>query len=310
MKNTTCRYLGIAVAAMMALPAASFAQGMGQQQGMGQSSGMSQSNDKMSSSPSQQQGQQGQAGQAKPGTPATPPAAPAIDPAEEAAYKALMRPGADAKRVALEGEAFLVKYNSNKDKPSTFADRVYGALASAYMNLNDTDKMTNACRMALTLNPNNVDVLAIWSMASSRRLDPSRPDAKQQIQSTEDMARHGIELLNVVVKPEGITDEEFLRNKNEKLAMCHSGLGLAEYNEGKFTEAASEFDIATKLETPPDSVDLYLLGVSSEAAKLYPAAVAAYQACAKEAGPMQERCQTSLAEAKKLAATQLSTPKQ
>src|SRR5579863_4934920 len=89
--------LGLVLATAIVLPAASWAQGMGQQQGSGAGMGANKQNPPAT-------GQQGQAGQQQ-AAPATPPAAPKIDPAEEAAFKKLTTaPTLDPKSAALNGE--------------------------------------------------------------------------------------------------------------------------------------------------------------------------------------------------------------
>lgn len=298
------KFLGLVAATLIVLPAASWAQGMGSQ-GMG--GGMA---SPPSQQPQQQQGQQGQTGQ-KPATPAAAPTAPVPSPAEEAAWKKLSNTSStDASAVAKEAEDFLKKYNADPTKPSLYADRVYAELAAAYMQLpGEQDKMFAALRQSLTLNQNNVDALALMSMANSRRIKADQPNAAAVETATEAMAKHGIELLTAVQKPDGISDTDFARNRDEKLAMCHSGLGRVEQLQGKDADAAQEFAMAVKLETPPDPVDQYLLGISLLDSKQASGAVTAFQDCLKDPGPMMQGCTGGLAEAKKAAATQIS-PKQ
>jgi tetratricopeptide (TPR) repeat protein len=260
----------------------------------------------MAPPPNQQSQTQGQQGQAKPATPA--PAAPTTSPAEEAAWKKLSTTtSTDASEVAKDGEDFLKKFNSDPAKPSIYADKVYGQLAAAYMQLNEPDKMFAALRKALDINPDNIEALAIMSMAGSRRIDPKAPNAPDKEKATEAMARRGIELLNALQKPDSMTDAVFTTSRDEQLAMCHSGLGRVDQLEGKPVEAAQEFAMAVKLETPPDAVDEFLLGVSLSDSKQFGAAVSAFTDCLKDPGPMKEMCTNALSEAKKAAA---SAPKQ
>lgn len=301
MKNKKCTYLSLVAAVAIVLPAACWSQGMSQQQSSGSSQGM---NGQMAAPPSQQ----GQTTQ-KPATPAqaTPPP-PVTSPAEEAAWKSLSSGGAtDPKKVAADAEDFLKKYNT-PPAHSIHADGAYAVLAGAYMQMpNSEDKMFAALKEALTLNPENIDAMAIMVKARSRRIRPSDPSSPQVEKGMEDMAHHCIEVLTALMKPAGVSDADFALTRDAKLAMCHSGLGRVEQLEGRDSDASTEFAMAVKLENPPDAVDQYLLGATLIDSKQPAAAVAAFSDCLKDPGPMKDLCSTGLSDAKKAAA---SAPKQ
>jgi hypothetical protein len=90
--------------------------------------------------------------------------------------------------------------------------------------------------------------------------------------------------------------------------MCHSALGLVDYDQAKYTEAIQEFTEAIKLGHDPDPVDQYLLGVSFAATKDFTNATASLEACTKQEGSMRDTCQRALDNVKKKAAAQ--PPKQ
>ncbi|MGH9591442.1 MAG: hypothetical protein ACRD5L_00015, partial [Bryobacteraceae bacterium] len=146
----------------------------------------------------------------------------------------------------------------------------------------------------------------VMAMVSSRRIDPGGLDADQKLRMTETYGRQGILLLNQLQKPADMPDADFAHARDEKLAMCHSGLGLVDYDRQKFVEATQEFTEALKLESDPDPVDQYLLGLSLMGAKQYSQAVTVLDACSKNS-VMSANCKPKLDEAKKLAAMQ---PKQ
>ena len=280
------------------LSAASFAQGMGGQQG---SSGMGGQQPPPQQTPPTQ-------GQATP--PATPPP---VDPAEEAAFKKLAKvDNADANAVSNQATTFLNKYPSSK-----YAAQVYAQLAGAYMQLDQADKALVAGMKSLELSHNtNVDALAVMAVVTSRRFDPKKPTAAADLAATEGYGRQGIQLLTALVKPADADEATFTKTKNQRLAMCYSGLGLALLNEGKYAEAAQNFGEATKLENPPEPVDLYLLASALFDSKQFTQAVVAYNDCVKEAGQMQGMeniagmCRTGLTDARKQAASQVTPPKQ
>jgi tetratricopeptide (TPR) repeat protein len=293
MKNTSVKALGLAIAVLLVIPAVSMAQTMGS--GMG-----SNENGRMSASPNQQ-------GQTPPpdAKPATPAAAPVVNPEEEAAFKKLkaMPPTTDPKVLVQGYESFVSKYPK-----SGYLDTAYAMLAASYMQLEDPDKMFAYGNKALATNPNNVEALAVMTMATARTIDPGqKADAAAKEQKVETWGHQCLETLGKVTKPEYMTDADFSKTRDGKLAMCHSGLGLADLNEGKNGEAVKEFSAATKLEAQegqaPDPVDLFLLGVALSNTKQYNDAMTAFQQCIKDTDQrMAPRCQEQLNETKKAAA--------
>jgi tetratricopeptide (TPR) repeat protein len=288
MNNTTGKIVGLALAIFVVLPASARISSFAPQGQQGQ----------------QQQGQQGQQGQAQPGQqPGQTAAPPPVDPAEEAAYKAFHDvKSSDAKQITTDGEAFLTKYPSSR-----YNGLVYSRLTTAYMQLGEEDKMFAAGEKALELVPDNVDVLPVMAMTTSRRINTSQIDADQKLRITETYARQGIQILNALQKPADLPEADFDKARDEKLAMCHSGLGLVYYDRTKYMEASQEFEEAVKLEGEPDPVDQYLLGNSLMSAKQFTQAITVLEDCAKPGGQMEGPCKKVLDNAKKQAAAQ---PKQ
>ncbi len=289
--KTMMKTLGLALATMIVLPAASMAQGMGQQgSGMG-------TNKQQNPPPTT-----GQAGQQ-----ATPPATPAIDPAEEAAFKKAIAVGAtDPKAVAQQGEDFMKKYPNSR-----YATQIYALMASAYMQMNDPVNAMADGLKSLDKYADNVDALSVLAVVMSRQYNPGQqPDAQEKLQQAEKYARTGIDQLTALQKPTDQTDADFTKMRDAKLAMCYSGLGLVEYKENKSTDAALQFAEAVKREIPPDPVDQYLLGVALMDTKQYAGAVATFQDCLKDPLKMKDLCESGLKEAKQKLATQPTPPKQ
>ncbi len=307
MRNATEKLSVFAAALLLVLPAAVWAQGTTQQQ-----SQQTQQQQGQSTPPAQStQGQQappvqpGQPAQSAPGTPAaaTQPAPPPVDPAEEAAYKTFREMStSDAKLLASTGEDFLKKYPNSR-----YTGLVYSRLTSVYMQLGDTGHMFDAGNKALARIPDDPDVLPVMAMATSRHIDPGAMDADQKERMAKTYAQNGIMRLNELQRPTDATAEVWDHARDEKLSMCHSGLGLVNYDQGKFTEAIQEFEEALKLEHSPDPVDQYMLGVSFAAVKDYTNAATSLDACMKQEGSMQAICKRALDETKKKAAAQ---PKQ
>jgi tetratricopeptide (TPR) repeat protein len=208
-----------------------------------------------------------------------------INKAEEAAYKnVLAAQGGDPAMQIQVGEDFITKFPMSK-----YIGGVYGLLTTAYYTTGNTDKMFAAGAKSLELNPDNVDVLALLAMAIPRRVKSNTPDGPQQLQKAEVYAHHAIELIPSLTKPETVDDATFEKAKNDKLALCHSGLGLLDIGHQKFEDARTELSQAVQLATSPDPVDYYLLGNADAQASYMNGAIAAYDKCAAT-GPLVAQC--------------------
>jgi tetratricopeptide (TPR) repeat protein len=219
---------------------------------------------------------------------------PKVNKAEEAAYKGVLAAqGGDPAMQIQVGEEFITKFPMSR-----YVGGVYGMLTTAYYTTGNTDKMFAAGAKALELDPDNVDVLALLAMAIPRRVKSNTPDGPQQLQKAEVYAHHAIELIPNLTKPETVDDAAFEKAKNDKLALCHSGLGLLDIDHSKFDDARNELTQAVQLATSPDPVDYYLLGNADAQASYMNGAIAAYEKCAAT-GPLTAQCKARVEAMKK-----------
>ena len=242
--------------------------------------------------------------QQAPGETAKDRKAPPPPTPEDDAYQAFFaaRTGDPAKVVEL-GEAFIAKYPMSVHELA-----VYSLLTPAYMETNQIDKMIDVGGKALQMDPDDVDVLPVLAWAVPRRANGQTPEGLQQLQKAQAWARHGIELLNAVVKPDGLDQATFDAAKNEKLSMCHDGLGVVNIKTGKYDDAIAELTQAMQLGNEADSVDYLLLGVAQEATSHFDDAIASFTKCATN-GPVQTQCKNGIDDTKKKAAKNVEAPK-
>lgn len=238
-------------------------------------------------------------------TPLTLDAPPPVNAEEDAAYKAFqgVLQNDASKKIEL-GEAFLQKYPESR-----YRSPVYGALAYAYLQINNVQKMQEYGEKEIALAPTDVSILALLGQTLSRSAHGNMPDAVQTLTKAEQYSKQAIEITPTLPKPQNITDEAFASAKNQTLAMAHSGLGLVYVRRGKNAEAISELDQAVKIDPSPDPVNYYLLGMANKSTSHFDDAVAAFNKCVAMAGPMQAQCKAQAEDAKKQAATELSAPK-
>jgi tetratricopeptide (TPR) repeat protein len=238
--------------------------------------------------------------------PATPaPATPPVNVEEDAAFKAYQdAPPADFAKKAQLGEEFLQKFPQSRYVPA-----MYSSLTLVYYSLGQVQKMTEMGAKSIAATPNDVQVLAILGQTIPRALSKDSAVAIKQLEQAEQYAKKAIEVAPTLPKPASLTDESFAAAKNTVLAMAHGGLGLVYIHRQKFGEAVTELDQAVKMDTQPDPVNYYLLGLANEKTSHFDDAASAFTKCAGIPGQMQAVCKAGVEEAKKLAATQLSAPK-
>jgi len=229
-----------------------------------------------------------------------PAAPPKIDPAEEAAYKAIYAtPDGDPDKLISLGEAFVKQYPSGK-----YTSEVYGRLVNAYLSKQELDKMYAAGDKALALNPDNINALVVIGWVIPHYYDPNDMDADRKLDKAEGYLKHAITLFGTMQKPAQMTDEQFEKAKNGGLAQAHSGLGLVYFRRQDYEDSITELQTAEKLSLSPDPTDFYILGVDYKAEKKYPEAVDAYNKCASEPGGLVSACKQGADEAKKAESSQ------
>jgi len=238
-------------------------------------------------------------------TPLTLDAPAPVSADEDAAYKAFQDVSMENANKKIEsGEAFLQKYPQSR-----YRSPVYVALVFEYQQIGQVPKMVEYGEKELELAPNDVSTLAMLGQTLPRRLPGNPSDAAQVLSKAEKYSKQAIEIAPTLPKPAEITDEQFDKAKNQSLAMAHSGLGLIFVRRGKYAEAIPELEQAVKIDPNPDPVNYYLLGLANKNALHFDDAVAAFNHCVAIPGSMQATCKSGADEAKKLASTQLSSPK-
>ena len=242
---------------------------------------------------------QGRGGGAEPAE----PAAPQVSKEELDAYNKFVadsKASADARQKITLAESFIGLYPN-----SMFAGAVYAQLAPAYLEVNDVDKMIDTGEKALAADPNNVDVLPLMAWAMPRR----NGTTVQQLERAMNYARRAINLLSTMQKPVEMNEAAFTSIKNDKLAQCRSGMGTSYFKTGKYEEAITELAQAVRLDSNPDPVDYYILGLANDRSSHFTDAVAAFDKCAAVPGQLQANCKNLSAETKKKAANSLEAPR-
>jgi tetratricopeptide (TPR) repeat protein len=222
-----------------------------------------------------------------------------LNPKEEAAYKAFfsVNPELADKKIQL-GLDFLKKYPA-----SILVEPVEVGLVNAYYAKQDWTDFYASADKALTLKPDDVDVLTTVGWVIPHVYSSSDADADQKLDKAEAYEKHAVEVIATMPKPSYLTDAQFVASKKEKADQAHSGLGLVYFRREDYDNAVKELALATKDNPNPDQTDLYVLGISLQNLKRNADAADAFRRCGQMPGGVQDRCKQSADAAQKNVAT-------
>jgi tetratricopeptide (TPR) repeat protein len=228
-----------------------------------------------------------------------------VDRAEESAFREFQHASTEnlSKKIEL-GEQFLKSYPQ-----SSYRALVYSGLTSSYLMTNQVQKMQEAGEMAISLNPKDVQVLAMLGQTIPRVITASTPDPQKQLEKAERYARQAIEEIPTLVKPANVSDQEFTQAKNQTLAIAHSGLGMVDFRRGNLEGTIAELDESVTLDPRGDATNYYVLGVANYNAKHYEEAAKAFSKCSEFSGNLQATCKEGAEKAISLTTGRPGNPK-
>src|SRR3989440_5804980 len=183
----------------------------------------------------QQPQQQPQAQQPQPGTAQQQPAVPQQkkeikDPAEYNAYVgAVQQSDAAAKISGLE--AFLSQYPN-----SVMKEDALEVLMGAYQQTNNAAKMNDAAQRLLQANPNNLRALALLAY-TKRAAAEANQNPQQNLAEGAKYAERGLQPMQTVPKPEGMSDADFDKLKKQTSAIFNGVDGIAALQAKDYAKA-------------------------------------------------------------------------
>jgi tetratricopeptide (TPR) repeat protein len=217
------------------------------------------------------------------------------DPREEAAYQAFHKTAeTDVQKKIKLGNAFLAKYPGDR-----YTEVVYEELSQTYYDTKDLTNFYAYSDKGLALFPDNVPLLTLTGWVIPRAYTHDDPDGDKKLDKAETYAKHALQSLGTMAKPENFTDQQFSEFKTSESAIAHSGLGLVYFRREHYDESAKELQIAIPGEASPDQTDLFILGADYENMNRLKEAADAFNRCAQIAGVMQDRCKQLASDALK-----------
>ena len=204
---------------------------------------------------------------AQPATQAAQPAAQAApaqqqkkeikDPAEYNAYVgAVQQTDANAKISGLE--AFLTQYPN-----SVMKEDALELLMGSYQQTGNVAKMGDAAKRLLTANPNNVRALALLCY-TDRTQAQANQNPQQNLADAKTYCGKGIDALGSFTKPDGMSDADFQKLKDQMSTIFNSGVGIAALQDKDYPTATKSLKVAAD-------------GSPTDFSLVYPAALAFLQ---------------------------------
>jgi tetratricopeptide (TPR) repeat protein len=174
---------------------------------------------------------------------------------EYEAFNAMATEKDPNKRISL-AEAFLTKY-SNSD----FKDGAYLAEMQAYRQLNQADKAVEAGHKALEANPENLDALSFLSFVFPFVYKADDPEATAKLSRAESDAKHGLEVLQKLPKPAGVSDDKFNQMVKGLRAVFNGTVGFAALQRKDYAAAITSYKAASE-DNPSDWYVFYRMGLA------------------------------------------------
>jgi len=167
------------------------------------------------------------------------------DPAEYNAYVGAIKQ-TDPKAMISGLEAFLAQYPNSIMKAEALE-----VLMGAYQQTNNP-KVMDAAKRLLAVDPDNAKALVV--LAFSERAVQSWADAKAH-------AEHGLEVLPKWTKPQGVSDADFVKQKDQFTAILNSVAGFSALQLKDYASAQKYLRAA--VEADPNNVEnVYPLAIA------------------------------------------------
>jgi tetratricopeptide (TPR) repeat protein len=143
-----------------------------------------------------------------------------------------------AKRAAL-----LVKF-AQAFPDSTYSNQALGVAATAYQQAQNTPKMLEVANGLLAKDPNDIGMLLLLSDYYGEK--------GEQLDKAETYAKKAISTLETAAKPEGVTDEQWAKQKGLQRGLALSSLGQVNIEKKDNAQAVENLKAAAPLVKPDD----------------------------------------------------------
>jgi tetratricopeptide (TPR) repeat protein len=183
------------------------------------------------------------------------------DPAEYNAYvNAIQQTNPAQKAAALE--AFLQTYPN-----SVMKEDALELLMAAYQQAGDAQKTLDAANRVLQANPNNVRALALLAYSYRAMASQGGPQMQDNLAKAQQYGQQGLQALQSMQKPDGMSDADFTKFHNETGAIFEGAVGFAALQAKDYATAQKDMHDAVANESQPSIMDIYPLATADLEAK-------------------------------------------
>src|SRR3989442_10948696 len=185
----------------------------------------------------QQPAQPPQAQPAAPGQPASSQAPVIKDPAEYNAYVgAVQQTDPNAKISGLE--AFLTQYPN-----SVMKNQALEILMGTYQQAGNIQKAVDTAAKLVTVDSCNVRALALLAYFDRLKAQGGDPNAKQLLADAKKYGEQGLDCLPKFTKPEGMSDVDFQKLKDQMTSIFNAAIGIAALQDKDYATAVKDLRV-------------------------------------------------------------------
>ena len=137
----------------------------------------------------------------------------------------------------------------------------------AYQQAGDAQKALDAATRVLQANPNNVRALALLAYNYRAAASQGGPQMQDNLAKAQQYGTQGLQALQSMTKPEGMSDADFTKLHNETGAIFDGAVGFAALQAKDYATAQKDMHEAVADESQPNIADIYPLATADLEAK-------------------------------------------
>src|SRR5580704_14187154 len=193
---------------------------------------------------------QGQAAQAQPSASPAPAQGPAAaapvikDPAEYNAYVGAIQQKDPAAQIS-GLEAFMTQYPNSVMKVA-----VLQTLMQDYQQTNNQQKTVDTATQLVAADPTNERAIFLLAYIDRLKAQGNDPNAKQDLIDAKKYGQMGLDGLPKFTKPDGTSDADFQKMKDQMTGVFHAALGISELTAKDYDDARK--DLRAAVDSSPD----------------------------------------------------------
>jgi tetratricopeptide (TPR) repeat protein len=150
-------------------------------------------------------------------------------------------------------DAFLAAYPKTVVKEQALEQKLRAQQADGKMG-------EQTARDILQVNPNNTTAMLVLSYSFMQTpLGEADPAFQQKLSDAEATAKHGVDTVGAMAKPDGVSDEVFQNSKNTMLATHYQTLAIVGLYRKDYAASLDAFKQAAKI-APNDGALFYRIG--------------------------------------------------